>query len=310
MDLFSYAKSPLVIENIQRIEYLRTQLLSLIISREDERAMQWENKVMHVFYSLSLYDLSIQKNRVTTTLANTILKNRSPVQEEIIHFKETQDAIDRLWYVNGSIVDTYTLAEMYRKIWKRKLSIPENELSDILMFIQKGNEHPIVQAILAQVSVYQYQNIDEKNRPFSHLVHMLMLYKHGWNLRGMVLVEHHFYIERAYFKELLSKSIESKTITPWIEYVTHAYTVELEETINRISLREKDQTIEKTFKLSERQKDILSYLSTPQSTITNRHVQKMFKVSPITASRDLAQLTKLGLIYADGKGRAVNYAKV
>ncbi len=310
MDLFSYAKSPLVIENIQRIELLRTQLLSLIMSREDERAMRWESKVMHVFYSLSLYDLAIQKNKVTGTVANTILKNRSVQQDEIIRFKEAQDYIDREWYVNGAYVDSYTLSELYKKIWEKKMAIPEHKISDILLFIQKGNEHPIVQAILAQVSVYQYQNTDEKNRPFSHLIHMLMLYKNGWDLRGMVLVEHHFHIERAYFKELLSKSIESKNITPWIEYVTNAYTLELEETINRISLREKDQTIEKTFKLSDRQKDILSYLSTPQTTITNRLVQRMFKVSPITASRDLAQLVQHGLIYSEGKGRAVTYTKV
>jgi len=124
------------------------------------------------------------------------------------------------------------------------------------------------------------------------------------------LIEHHFHIERAYYKELLLKSVESKSITPWLEYVTHAFALELENAITRISLREKDHTIEKTFKLSDRQKEIILYLNTPQSSITNRHVQKMFKISPITASRELAKLVNHGLIYVEGKGRAVSYSKV
>lgn len=310
MEPLSYAKSPLVIENIQRIELLRTQLLSLIISREDEWELRWETKLMHTFYSLSLYDLSVQKSKVITTLSSLTNKDNTEQQQEIIRFKETADYIDRSWHITQQLISYETLADLYKRIWKRKLSIPETELDQAFMFIQKSTEHPIVQAVYAQATIYQYANIDEKNRSFSHLVLMLMLYKLGWDLRGMVLIEHFFHIERAYYKELLSNALEGKNITPWLEYMTTAYVTELEESIQKISMRERDSVIAKAFKLSDRQKEILAYFTTPESTITNRQVQKMFKVSAITASRDLSKLVLQGLLYSEGKGRAVTYSKV
>ncbi len=45
-------------------------------------------------------------------------------------------------------------------------------------------------------------------------------------------------------------------------------------------------------------------------TITNKKVQKLFKVSQITASRDLAKLASVGLLFTHGKGRSVYYTKV
>lgn len=311
MEPLSYAKSPLVIENIQRIELLRTQLLSLIISREDEWELRWETKLMHTFYSLSLYDLSVQKNKVITTLSSAGANNEvTEQQKEIILFREAADYVDRSWHITQNLITYEVLADLYKKIWKKKIAIPEAELEQAFMFIQKSTEHPVIQAIAAQATIYQYANIDEKNRSFSHLILMLMLYKYGWDLRGMVLIEHFFHIERAYYKELLSNALEGKNITPWLEYMTTAYVTELEESIQKISMRERDSVIAKAFKLSDRQKEILAYFTTPESTITNRQVQKMFKVSAITASRDLSKLVLQGLLYSEGKGRAVTYSKV
>ena len=48
--------------------------------------------------------------------------------------------------------------------------------------------------------------------------------------------------------------------------------------------------------LNERQKVILGILDQPGVSITNKTVQKRFKISQITASRDLSKLAILGLL--------------
>lgn len=64
------------------------------------------------------------------------------------------------------------------------------------------------------------------------------------------------------------------------------------------------------FELNDRQKSILNMLDQPTASITNRLTQKAYKVSQITASRDLAKLTTLGFLFSHGKGRSVYYTRV
>ena len=67
---------------------------------------------------------------------------------------------------------------------------------------------------------------------------------------------------------------------------------------------------EKIGELNERQKVIMTLLDDPQAIITNRTIQKIFHVSAITSSRDLAKLTMLGLLIQQGKGRSVRYTRI
>jgi Fic family protein len=53
----------------------------------------------------------------------------------------------------------------------------------------------------------------------------------------------------------------------------------------------------------------MAIVDRPGTRITNKMVQKHFKVSQITASRELAKLATLGLIISIGKGRSIYYTK-
>ena len=64
------------------------------------------------------------------------------------------------------------------------------------------------------------------------------------------------------------------------------------------------------WEITTRQKEIMMYLENPTASVTNKTVQKLFNISQITASRDLARLANLGLLLAHGKGRSVYYTKV
>jgi Fic family protein len=99
-------------------------------------------------------------------------------------------------------------------------------------------------------------------------------------------------------------------VTPWLEFVVEGTEYQLNKILKQISSREYEATQEKQLlDLNERQKNILSFLDQPSSKINNKTVQKMFKISAITAARDLAKLTRLGLLFTVGKGRSTYYTK-
>ena len=83
--------------------------------------------------------------------------------------------------------------------------------------------------------------------------------------------------------------------------------------ISYLVLKEKKYTTRlpiSFFDLTERQKEIVRLSAHPEATLTNASLQKRFSVSQITASRDLARLTGLGLLFAHGRGRSIYYTKV
>jgi predicted HTH transcriptional regulator len=64
-----------------------------------------------------------------------------------------------------------------------------------------------------------------------------------------------------------------------------------------------------TYQLSLRQKQILSLAEPPNTLVSNKLVQDTFRISQITASRDLAKLASLGLLIPHGHGRSTSYSK-
>lgn len=63
-------------------------------------------------------------------------------------------------------------------------------------------------------------------------------------------------------------------------------------------------------KLSPRQRAILDLLDRPDATINNRFVQKKFRVSQITASRELSSLVSMGYLLQQGRSRSIHYTKI
>ena len=82
------------------------------------------------------------------------------------------------------------------------------------------------------------------------------------------------------------------------------------EKVTYSNLSSEDYLPNSFWQLNDRQKSILGFLENPDATITNKRVRSLFKISQITASRDLTKLANLGLLFAHGKGRSVFYTKV
>ncbi len=107
------------------------------------------------------------------------------------------------------------------------------------------------------------------------------------------------------------QSMRENNATAWLEFVVEAATHQLTKLLKYISSKEYEfPTDNSLVELNERQKSVLATLTEPGSKISNREIQKHFKVSPITAARDLAKLTQFGFVVPLGRGRSTYYTKI
>lgn len=105
---------------------------------------------------------------------------------------------------------------------------------------------------------------------------------------------------------------KSATITQWLEYYGETMIHQLEKIVSFISAAPATiPSVPRAFwKLTDRQRIILEDLEEPGLMVTNKAVQAKFKVSQVTASRELNKLSTLGLIFPHASGRSTYYTKV
>jgi predicted HTH transcriptional regulator len=112
-------------------------------------------------------------------------------------------------------------------------------------------------------------------------------------------------------ESVYKQSVESGNLTLIMEKTAKEFKLQLERDYLRIKNRTYTSNVPQSFfHLTDRQKEIVVMMDRPQSSVTNRQVQKEFGISQITASRDLARLTTLGILYPQGRGRSVHYTKL
>jgi Fic family protein len=187
----------------------------------------------------------------------------------------------------------------------------EKRINTFLEYLEKGHDNPIIQAGIAQIQVINITPFDNGNGRVARLLSYLFLYKHGYDVRGMISFEEYLRRDMITFKRVLDLTKAQGSLTLWLEYFAFAVMTSLEKTVEIIKNLDFQEELPASFwKLNSRQRQILEYLEEPGLEITNKEVQKVHGISQITASRDLAKLTNLGLLLAHGKGRSVYYTRV
>jgi len=180
-----------------------------------------------------------------------------------------------------------------------------------LDYLQTGKEHPIVQAGFSQIQIIKISPFENGSARVARLFSHLLLYKHGFDCRGLLVLEQYYRSDLVGLKEAIKSVDRDKNLTFWLEYFAKGIAVQLQKALEEINSPKFKTDLSASFwKLNERQKQILEYLENPEQKITNKEAQKMFSISQITASRYLSKLTSLGLIFSHGKGRSTFYTKV
>lgn len=311
MQNLSYTKSVTLTEQLTKIDELRSQLLLTPLSPVDELACQWEAELSLIHYSMALNGVVVDKDHIETYLTPIGNKKPNPHEDLILSFKNAYDYLYHHWLVSSEPVTTTALIDFYNLIFKGRFQIDEKTFETSLKYIQVNPEHPVIQAALAQILILTLNPFSENNEQFSQLVFLLFLYKYGYDMRRMPTYVEYFYHNLASYKDLIAKISRQQNVTLWLEYIASVVISQLQKTVTHLkSRREISSFNQELFTLNDRQKGILSLFSQPGFKISNKMVQRKFKVSQITASRDLAKLTALGAVFPLGKGRSTYYTKV
>ena len=317
MATLAYNLSPKLEEYLEKIESLRKQILLTSIPPKTELRLKWEAVLNRVFWSLSLTDNTLTKQEMTNLLSQLGIKRLGPAQKQVINYKKALDYINENWLVSSLQINFPSVKKLFEICFKGiptqnlgAISSVKKEIDYFLEYLQTGKENPILQAGIAQIVMIELSPSTDGNGSLARLIPYLFLYKHGYDMRGLLVIDEYLRRDVVALKAAITSVRNNKNLTLWLEYFSYGVAVQLTKALEDIQKSRFSSELPSSYwKLNERQREVLSLLEQPGVRVTNKVVQKMFGVSQITASRDLAKLASLGLVFPHGKGRSVYYTK-
>lgn len=306
MEHFSYIVTPQAKKEIENITQIRNKILLQLIKPQDEIMIRWKALINRLINSARLRG----KNFKHEEAEKVFLRGKKPegeLEHELTDYYKDIVYIKYTWLLNNNVV---TLSDIIKlKTIKLNSRKEEDEMLKVLKFVQINFDDPIVQAVLAFTflnTIKGYSNIA------NHILILhIFLYKYGFDFRGLLDIEEYILNDKEHFQKLVEEAKKEKSLTKLLEYVIQAISIQSEKAYYNLTTKQFKNVVPPVyFNLTDRQKQILYFFEKPEARITNRNVQSLFKVSQITASRDLAKLASLGLIIAFGKGRSTYYSKV
>lgn len=337
---WSYSVTPQLRNSLLRIEELRNTLLLTPLPPRFELLLRWEGTVRKIYWSLSLSGSVITKQQVESILTKIeVPKNKE--SREVLNYKEILDSASFEWIASEHSISLRTLQLLHEKIMvgtldkqnlgkfrtRNKTLIDqetgkqiyegpagrsiENLLSSLLIHLNllPVKENPIILSAIAQLQIIRILPFEDGNGRIARLLSLLILYKFGFDCKGFLCLEEQYRRELKIYYKMIQNSLDGN-FTPWLEYFVQSMLFEMENILEKVEKKKIGASTHMNFtSLSDRQREILGLLDKPGQTITNKKVQKRFKISQITAARDLGKLKTLGILTAIGKGRSTSYRR-
>ncbi len=311
----SYNLSEKISENLLKINELRTKILLTPIKPSNEIKLRWESNINKAYWGLTLAGNKLSKNQMLKLMSNPLPKKLSDSEKEVISYTNTLRVIYEDWSASKTAFNTKTVLDMYdlscKPVFGSSSSYyksKEEEVAQILKFIESGKDHPVIKSGLLQIEIIKLSPFENGTGRVARLLSHQMLSRYGYDVRGLLTLEEYYRSDLVSLREA-TKSIEKyKNATKWLEYFTEGVKKELEKLLRTVESLEHSQT-KSNWKLSDRQKKIIELFENPEIKITNKLIQKEFRISQITASRDLSKMVNLGILLPHGKGRSVFYTK-
>lgn len=317
MTPIAYTITPYLLRYLERLETARRYIVLYPLSPKRELGMQFHATIERVQFGLALTDEHIHPETIKTILANQIAftiqkreNHKDKMQYDILRYKKSLDFIKRDWRLSSQSISDSTLLDLYSLSGDPEVKIPERELHDIVQYLHASADNPFTQAALAKLQIRRLLPESTYTELFSTMASYLFLYQSGMDCRDLLVLEKPWANERKFYEGYYTTAIAKPNVTGWLEYFIKTVCLQLELTYQSLTQSQTKIEEEKIGRLNERQKVIMSLLEDPQAIITNRTIQKVFHISAITSSRDLAKLTMLGLLIQQGKGRSVRYTRI
>lgn len=311
MKAFSYTKTPYLLEQIEKTENLRRTLLLTPLSLKDSSYFRWRALVDRIHYSFLLKGTVRDKKAIEELLQPHSLTHTTSIQKEMLRFKKTLDSVYYHWLVTNNAITLASLQEIYNDLYGEKYRIDDKELHYNLRYIQTNPDNPLIQAGIAYLIFLSHGQISKEGPLLSFVIPLMFLYKAGYDYRQFLVLEEYFAAHQDRYHMLIAQSVRDSNVTGWLEFILEATEYQLNKLLKYISSKDFNMDSSHTLlELNERQKAILSSLDEPGSKISNKTIQKTYRISAITAARDLAKLSNLGFLFPIGRGRSTYYTKV
>lgn len=306
---FSYTLDLQLRDTLHEIDRQRALILSLALPIKTEYKLQWEAMAIKIWATLSMANYDMPKQYVAAILGHPTKPSHSVALIQSI--KQAYDFIHTTWRANPKSIPVSAIETIYTTIYPRLHDFSSHEMSikELLTYLDSANEHPLIQASLAHIHMITLPELKDPGI-LARLTHYLILAKYGYDVRGYLTPERQWQNDQTY-THFANGYQKEQTSTKWLSFMTNSMYDTLVTLKSDIETSKLHVEFPSSFwELSDRQRDILKLIENPTEKITNRQVQRRFKVSQITASRDLTRLTSLGLMYPHGKGRSVFYTKI
>ncbi len=317
MTPIAYTITPYLLRYLERLETARQQIILFPLSPKRELGLRFQATVDRVHFGLALTEEHAHPENIKTVIANQIVfamqskdTYTDQVQNSILRYKRSLDYIKRDWNLSSQVITVDTLLYLYSLTSDPLIKIPEQELQDIVTYLHASADNPFIQAALAKLQIRRLLPETIHTELFSTMSSYLFLYQSGMDCRDLLVLEQAWNQDQKLFTGFYTTAIDKPNVTGWLEYFVKTISMQLETTYQSLLHSQNKVEEEKIGKLNERQKVIMTLLDDPKAIITNRTIQKIFHISAITSSRDLARLTMLGLLIQQGKGRSVRYTRI
>lgn len=319
MTTFSYTLTPSISENLRRIDQYRSHILTTAIPPLIEQKLRWKSTIERIYASLRLASEPLSKSSVVHALTQT--SNKKTTSERLIlGYRRALSIIYHDWSANPEQIQTKIFEELLSIIpefntstIRRSLRHDEGSIRHVLTYGETNKDHPILLAGLLY-GVCRETELGKRTRNlFPKLITNLIVAKFGYDCRGMLAYEPLLLTQRDRYTHALQSITTHGQFTEWLEHFTaivhETYALLYDDILASLSHRQTNRDLT-CWELNTREKEILVLLEHPTAKITNREVQHRFRISQVTASRNLTHLTRVGLLYTHGKGRSVYYTKV
>ncbi|OGM12137.1 hypothetical protein A2Z22_03540 [Candidatus Woesebacteria bacterium RBG_16_34_12] len=177
--------------------------------------------------------------------------------------------------------------------------------------------HPILRAGIVHYVLVSIHPFVEGNGRTVRAFATLVLLKEGYDIKRFFALEEHFdddpaaYYQAFYQVDKQNTNIASRDLTPWLEYFTDVVAIELnkiKEKVRKLSIDSRLKLkIGEQVALSERQIQLIEYLSEHGSVIMRDLKEVLHMVSEDTVLRDLKELMDKGIVKKEGSTKAARY---
>ncbi len=301
--------------SLRHIETLRASLSGSVLPVYAERTLRWNTLLNTVHDSLLLANHDVSINSIENDLLFRRVKRRKKLTMTSF---ECAHRIRETWtgttnYLNfASYTELFEPFRAYATMDKKMFIVSLDPLNNAIQYLSSGHEPPVIQAAII-LAILLHSDIPDPIRGVcSALATYGVLSAHGYTCRDFCSPLHSLVSDITSFQKALDSISVQRNLNHWILYCMNSIELSLSNGLNDI---QKEQYLHmpnaSTYtRLSSRQQAILRALDKPGSTVQNSTVRRMFGIRQLTASRDLAFLTKIGLLSAHGKSRSTTYTKI